>query len=55
MPYMDSSSTPFYLNKQVISENYTIANGYNAMSIGPITINSGITVTVGAGEVWTVV
>lgn len=38
-----------------VTSNYTIRNGYNAMSAGPITINSGVTVTVGAGETWTVV
>jgi hypothetical protein len=38
-----------------VTSNYTIRNGYNAMSAGPITINNGVTVTVGAGETWTVV
>ena len=42
-------------NAQTITANYTITNGYNAMSAGPITINSGVTVTVGSGETWTVV
>ena len=45
----------FYENGQNVTANYTITNGKNAMSAGPITINSGVTVTVGAGEVWTVV
>jgi hypothetical protein len=42
-------------NAQTITANYTITDGYNAMSAGPITINSGVTVTVGDGETWTVV
>ena len=45
----------FWENGQTVTTNYTITNGKNAMSAGPITINSGVTVTVGAGEVWTVV
>ena len=45
----------FYENGQNVTTNYTITNGKNAMSAGPITINSGVTVTVGTGETWTVV
>lgn len=45
----------FYENGQTVTTNYTITDGKNAMSAGPITINSGITVTVGTGETWTVV
>jgi len=45
----------FYENSQTITTNYTITNGKNAMSAGPITVNSGVTVTVGSGETWTVV
>ena len=47
--------TPFWENRQTVTGNYTITNGYNAMSAGPITVNSGVTVTVGSGETWTVV
>lgn len=45
----------FYENGQNITTNYTITNGKNAMSAGPITINSGVTVTVGSGETYTIV
>jgi hypothetical protein len=45
----------FWENGQNVTTNYTITNGKNAMSAGPITINSGVTVTVGSGETWTVV
>ena len=45
----------FYENGQNVTTNYTVTNGKNAMSAGPITINSGVTVTVGAGETWTVI
>ena len=45
----------FYENGQTVTTDYTITNGKNAMSAGPITINSGVTVTVGAGETLTIV
>jgi len=45
----------FYENGQNVTTNYTISNGKNAMSAGPITIDSGVTVTVGAGETYTIV
>ena len=45
----------FWENDQAVTSNYTITNNKNAMSAGPITINSGVTVTVGDGEAWTVV
>ena len=45
----------FYENGQNVTTDYTITNGKNAMSAGPITIDSGITVTVGSGETLTIV
>ena len=49
------SDQMFYENGQTVTTNYTITNGKNAMSAGPITINTGVAVTVGTGETWTVV
>ena len=45
----------FYENGQNVTTNYTITNGKNAMSAGPITIDSGVTVTIGSGETLTIV
>ena len=45
----------FWENDQTITQDYTISNSKNAGSFGPITIQSGVTVTVGSGETWTVV
>ena len=50
-----NSNGVFWENQQTVTHDYTIQNNYNAGSFGPITINSGITVTVGAGESWTVI
>ena len=49
------SDEVFYENGQTVTTNYTITNGKNAMAAGPITINSGVTVTVGSGETLTIV
>ena len=45
----------FWENDQTVTGDYTITNGKNAGSFGPIEIGSGVTVTVGSGETWTVV
>ena len=43
------------VNSATISSNYTIAAGDNGMSAGPITVDTGVTVTISSGSVWTVV
>lgn len=43
------------LNNQTIANNYTFTSGQNGVSAGPITINSGITVTVTSGCSWAIV
>ena len=45
----------FYENQITVTANYTITASYNAMTAGPITINSGATVTVPSGSYWTIV
>jgi hypothetical protein len=42
-------------NKAVITQSSTINDGHNAISGGPVTLDSGITVTVPSGSTWTVV
>ena len=44
-----------YENTNTITSNYTITTGSNAMSAGPITINTGVTVTVPTGSTWVIV
>jgi hypothetical protein len=41
-------------NAKTIAENITFAGTENGMSIGPITVNSGYTVTVTSGSTWVV-
>ena len=50
-----ATTQPFFRNIPTISGNYTVTTAYNEMSIGPITINSGVTVTVDSGATWTIV
>ena len=48
------SDNIFWENDQTVTQSYTITNGQNAGSFGPITIQSGVTVSVGSGDTWTV-
>ena len=43
------------VNSTTVTENYTVDTGTNAQSVGPITVNSGISVTVASGQRWLVV
>lgn len=45
----------FYENDVAVTTNYTISTSKNAVTAGPVTINTGITVTVPSGSVWVVV
>ena len=45
----------FYENSTTVASNYTITSGKNAMTAGPVTIASGVTVTVPSGSRWAVV
>lgn len=44
-----------YENNTTVTSNYTITAGKNGMSAGPLTINSGVVVTVPDGSTWTIV
>ena len=45
----------FHNNDQTVTTSYTIPSGQNFMTAGPISINSGVTVTVPSGSDWTIV
>ena len=45
----------FFENDQTITTNYTLTTNKNAVTAGPVTINSGVTVTVPSGSSWVVV
>ena len=45
----------FYLNDQVVTTNFTVPVGKNAVTGGTITVSAAATVIVSAGSTWTVV
>ena len=45
----------FYENDITVVASYSISNGKNAMSAGPITLGGSVVVTIPNGSVWTVV
>ena len=48
------ASNGFHLNATTVSASYTIPSGYNASSVGPMTVAAGQTVTVTSGQRWLV-
>jgi hypothetical protein len=49
------SDKVFFENDQTITTNYTLTTNKNAMTAGPVTINSSIVVTIPSGASWVVV
>lgn len=45
----------FFENDQHVTVDYTITSGKNAMTAGPIIVDTGITVTVPTGSVWSII
>lgn len=54
-PTGSGTNKVFYNNDQVITASYTLDATKNALSAGPITIDSGVTVTVPSSSTWTIV
>ena len=54
-PVASSAGGCIVENGQTISANYTMTSGKNGMSAGPITIATGITVTIPTGSNWVIV
>jgi pectate lyase len=46
--------TVFVENSTIVTTSYTLSTGKNAESVGPITINSGVVVTIPSGQRWVV-
>ena len=45
----------FQVNNETANINYTIQTGQNAFSVGPITVASGVTITVSSGQKWVII
>lgn len=50
-----ASNVPFFRTGPTIAADYTITSSYNEMSVGPITINNGVTVTISSGGNWVII
>ena len=50
----NTTTKGLYEHAHTIAANYSITSGNNAMAAGPITINSGVSVTVPTGSTWVI-
>ena len=48
------ASNGLLINNMTVAASYTIPTGYSAASVGPVSLNSGVTVTVPTGSRWVV-
>lgn len=48
------ASNGILINATTVSANFTVPNDYHALSVGPIIVNSGVSVTVPSGSNWKV-
>jgi hypothetical protein len=48
------SDAVFNLNDKTITTSYTIASTKNANSVGPLTLSSGVVITISSGSRWVV-
>jgi hypothetical protein len=49
------SSNGIQVNANTVATSYTIPTGSNGLSAGPVSVNSGITVTIPSGSTWVIV
>jgi hypothetical protein len=49
-----TATQPIMLNGSTVSVSGTIDVGTNGLSVGPITVNTGITMTIATGQKWVV-
>jgi len=49
-----TASNGLFVNNKTVGTDYTIPSGYNGTSTGPMTVTSGVTVTIPTGSRWLV-
>jgi hypothetical protein len=49
------SSNGIQINANTIATSYTIAATNNGLSAGPVSVNSGVVITVSSGSTWVIV
>ena len=50
-----NASNGLVVNSQTVGTSYTIASGNSAMSAGPMTVSSGVVVTIPSGSRWVII
>jgi len=50
-----SSSNGIHINATTVAISYSIPSSYNGLSAGPVSVATGVTVTVQSGSTWVVV
>ena len=45
----------FYENENAVDADYTLTTNFNAVTAGPVTVASGVTITVPTGQAWVIV
>ena len=50
-----AASNGLMLSNATLNTSYTFPTGYNAVSAGPVTVASGVVITVPSGSVWAIV
>jgi hypothetical protein len=49
-----AASNGLLMNNMTVGTSFTIPTGYSASAVGPVTISSGVTITVPSGSRWVV-
>lgn len=49
-----AASNGLMMNNMTIGTSFTIPSGYSASSVGPVSVSSGVTITVPSGSRWVV-
>jgi hypothetical protein len=49
-----AASNGLLMNNMTIGTSFTIPSGYSASSVGPVSVSSGVTITVPSGSRWVV-
>jgi hypothetical protein len=44
----------FQENQRVVTTNYQLTSGYSAVSVGPVSVSAGVTVTIPGSERWVI-
>ena len=50
-----SDTGSIYLNKTTVTQNTTLNSGENGVSVGTVTIGSGVTVSIASGQRWQII